>query len=411
MSTKQPSYRYHKARNCAVVTLDGKDRYLGPYDSPESWEKYHRLIAEWLASQNLPKKRPAEPPPLTLNALILSYWKHVKSYYVKDNHPTSEQDTIRQALRFVCKIYGSTPAIDFSPLKLKAVREAMIQHPITHKVKVVDKNTGVVTYERRVLRIGLSRRFINKQMDRIKRMFAWAVEEEILPVQLHRRLLRVKGLRKNRSDAREKARVKIVEDKQVELTLPHLPAPVRCMVQVQRLCGGRPQDMVVMKPCDIDRAAPVWEYRPGRHKGQHHDRERVVFLGPKAQKLLLPFLDAAGPEEYVFSPVRAETGRLMALRRQRGIPLDRPVKPRGKWSLRDHYDAASYRRAVRRVCKKLGISIWCPLQLRHTAGTAIRKQFGLEASQAVLGHAELGVTQIYSEVDRAAALKVMAEIG
>jgi hypothetical protein len=50
MPVRQPSYRFHKARNCAVVTLNGRDHYLGLYDSPESWEKYHRLIAEWLAS-------------------------------------------------------------------------------------------------------------------------------------------------------------------------------------------------------------------------------------------------------------------------------------------------------------------------------------------------------------------------
>ena len=58
-----------------------------------------------------------------------------------------------------------------------------------------------------------------------------------------------------------------------------------------------------------------------------------------------------------------------------------------------------------------GIPIWCPLQLRHAAGTAIRKQYGLEASQAVLGHAELGVTQVYAEVDYQVASRIMAEIG
>jgi hypothetical protein len=46
----QPSYRLHKARNCAVVTINGKNHYLGPYDSPESHEEYARLIAEWRAN-------------------------------------------------------------------------------------------------------------------------------------------------------------------------------------------------------------------------------------------------------------------------------------------------------------------------------------------------------------------------
>jgi hypothetical protein len=62
---------------------------------------------------------------------------------------------------------------------LKAVRQAMIDHTITRKVKVTDPETGEVRQEERVLRKGLARRFINKQVGRIKRMFSWAVEEEL----------------------------------------------------------------------------------------------------------------------------------------------------------------------------------------------------------------------------------------
>jgi hypothetical protein len=43
-----PAYRLHKARQCAVVTLDGRDIYLGVFGSPESQAKYNRLIAEHL---------------------------------------------------------------------------------------------------------------------------------------------------------------------------------------------------------------------------------------------------------------------------------------------------------------------------------------------------------------------------
>lgn len=34
-----PTYRFHKARNCAVVTIDGHDHYLGPFGSPSSKQK------------------------------------------------------------------------------------------------------------------------------------------------------------------------------------------------------------------------------------------------------------------------------------------------------------------------------------------------------------------------------------
>lgn len=57
-----PSYRFHKARNCAVVTLDGKNFYLGRFDSPESYETYARLIAEWKCRQTLPASSAPRQP-------------------------------------------------------------------------------------------------------------------------------------------------------------------------------------------------------------------------------------------------------------------------------------------------------------------------------------------------------------
>jgi integrase len=51
------------------------------------------------------------------------------------------------------------------------------------------------------------------------------------------------------------------------------------------------------------------------------------------------------------------------------------------------------------------------LQLRHTAATAIRAQYGLEVTSNVLGHAKADVTQIYAERDLSRARAVAAEIG
>src|SRR4051812_25912725 len=108
MPSHIPSYRYHKARQCAVVTIAGKDHYLGRYDSPESRERYHRLVAEWLATVSpAPAAGQPAPAPLTVDELILRYWEFARTYYVKHGAPTSEQDTLRQALRFVRRLYGS----------------------------------------------------------------------------------------------------------------------------------------------------------------------------------------------------------------------------------------------------------------------------------------------------------------
>jgi site-specific recombinase XerC len=54
---------------------------------------------------------------------------------------------------------------------------------------------------------------------------------------------------------------------------------------------------------------------------------------------------------------------------------------------------------------------WHPNQLRHSAATEIRRRFGLEAAQTVLGHAKADVTQVYAERDYARAAGVMEQIG
>ncbi|GAB5494999.1 MAG: hypothetical protein Phyf2KO_00790 [Phycisphaerales bacterium] len=44
-----PKYGFHKASGQARVLLSGREVYLGVHDSAESYEKYDRLIAEYLA--------------------------------------------------------------------------------------------------------------------------------------------------------------------------------------------------------------------------------------------------------------------------------------------------------------------------------------------------------------------------
>ena len=82
--TASTSYRLHKARDLAVVTIAGKNHYLGPYGSPESHEKYARLIAEWRANRKhlLPTTAagPVADRTLSLNELMLAYWRHVETY-------------------------------------------------------------------------------------------------------------------------------------------------------------------------------------------------------------------------------------------------------------------------------------------------------------------------------------------
>ena len=77
-------------------------------------------------------------------------------YRRADGTPTGELDNYRDSLRPLRRLYGRTPAADFGPLALKAVRQAMID-------------------------AGLARTTINQRVGRIVRLFKWAVENELVP--------------------------------------------------------------------------------------------------------------------------------------------------------------------------------------------------------------------------------------
>jgi hypothetical protein len=84
--SRVPGYLLHKPTGYARVRIAGKDIYLGKFDSPESREAYHRLIAEWLQTGEIPAK-PVEPKLAaasagpTINEFLVRYWAHCKTYY------------------------------------------------------------------------------------------------------------------------------------------------------------------------------------------------------------------------------------------------------------------------------------------------------------------------------------------
>ncbi len=144
-------YRRHKATGQAVVTIAGKDHYLGKYNSAASKEAYRRLIAEFVTHGAVETMND-----LTVVELCATYKSFAEGYYQKNGKPTNELKMMCQVIELVVPLYGRTLASDFGPKRLKAVRQQMI-----------DKNW--------------CRSHINKQVDRIRRIFKWGVSEELVP--------------------------------------------------------------------------------------------------------------------------------------------------------------------------------------------------------------------------------------
>jgi len=431
-----PKYRHYKPKNLGVVRIDGRDHYLGKFNSPESYEKYHRLLAERYSHGpgTSPASQQSRPDAdnLTIDELCLGYYRHAEKYYTKGGKVTNQVRMIRLSLGVLRRLYAHTLAKDFGPLALRACQAEFI-------------------------RDGLSRHECNRRTNLIKGAFKWGVSQELVSGLVWHGLQAVGGLRKGRCEARETEPVGPVPDAIVERTLEHLSPTVAAMVRLQLATAMRPGELVLMSVRDLDMSGPIWEYHPGSWKTEHHQGRapRVIMLGPKAQEVIRPFLslDISG---YLFSPKRAVDEQNAERREERKTPLydahirhqARRRKARGRRPLGDRYDVNAYRIAVARACDQAfphpdfpqrleGESAkdfrqrlktwrernaedlkawrkahrWHPHQLRHSAATTIRKQFGVEAAQAVLGHAELGTTEIYAERSLDTARQIMREIG
>jgi integrase len=75
------------------------------------------------------------------------------------------------------------------------------------------------------------------------------------------------------------------------------------------------------------------------------------------------------------------------------------------------YSTAAYGQAVAKACDRAGLPHWHPNQLRHSHATEVRRRYGLEAAQVVLGHSRADVTQVYAERDLTLAERVAKEVG
>jgi hypothetical protein len=122
-----PAYRKRKGYQQAIVTLRdavtrrARDYWLGPYNTPQSREKYHRIIADWEANGRRlidpPRDESAVPASMTIVELCRLYMHHVET--LSDQRDRSH---LTVTVRLLVQICGSTEAVAFGPNKLRLVR-------------------------------------------------------------------------------------------------------------------------------------------------------------------------------------------------------------------------------------------------------------------------------------------------
>ncbi len=420
---RTPKLRHHKATGQAYVVLNGRYLFFGPYGSPDVDEQYHRTIAEWHAAGKNP---PSESEETTINELIARYWKHVEEYYRSpDGTPTTEQDSQRYALRPLLKLYGNTKAAEFGPRCLRALQRQMVE-------------------------MGWCRNNVNRSISRVKMLFKWGVSRELVPAAVYQALVTVSGLRRGRSEVRETEPVKPVPQEHIDAVEPYVSRQVWAMIQLQLLTAARLGELVSLRPCDIDRSGKIWVYCPEEHKTAYHGHQRKIYIGPKGQDILQPFL-LRPAEAYCFSPAEAEAERRLEMHKNRKTYLScgnvpgSMQKEEPQWQPSGQYSVDTYRRAIaravemafpapehlrklpdettsqwqKRLTKKQRDELkawyqqfhWHPHQLRHNAATFLRKEFGLETARIILGHRSAVITEVYAEQDQQKALDAIVRVG
>ena len=114
-----PKYRKHRASGQAVVTLYGRDFYLGPHGTKASRIEYDRLVTEWVVAGR-PSQMPNRQSDITIVELASAYRKFAKGYYQKNGKPTDTNLQVRRAAELLCQRPTKTIIAKCSELSLSA---------------------------------------------------------------------------------------------------------------------------------------------------------------------------------------------------------------------------------------------------------------------------------------------------
>lgn len=396
---KAPERRYHISGQ-SVVTIDRKDFYLGKHDSPESIARYAVLIAiyqqhgfhlpDWFDQEEMKNRaslilgepvQHQENEPITVKHVTAAYREWAKFRHTRKHDP--ELIRANQVCDELDQHEGQTFAEKYGPLALQSQRQRWVQ-------------------------AGLSRRYVNRQTNLVVRVFKHAVAQELVCPETWQRLKALEPLRIGTTTAPETEPRTPVALEVVRATAKHLSPILRAMVRVQAATGMRPSEVCNLRPIDIDRSGENWMFRPAKHKTANKGKRKAVPLIGDAREALEDYINRH-PDSFCFSPKETVAWMSAQRRSERKTKVQPSQRNRAKQNPmrapRDCYDSVSFNQAIRRACKKANVPHWTPYQLRHLAGTVVRDALGIEHAQALLGHAQVAMTEHYTRQSEQKAIE------
>lgn len=409
----------------ARIKVRGQTIYLGPFRSKASYLRYQEELDKWNREPEPAAARAARSAPIkTVGHLVARFLvEGAKDYRKTDGTMKREWTAFVPAVRPLLVLHGKTRVEDFRSKALRQVQDAMASGSWRDREQRA-------ALEARGLPLGWCKRVCDRHLVRIRTIWRWAEREELIPEGRWHNLCTVRSI--------DPARVRVtgdvppVPESDLAKTLPELGGIVRAAVELQLLTGGRPSEILGLRPGDFQRRDQVelgegfvldtrgiWLVELAQHKTAHHQHRRFLFFGPKAQAVLQPYMEGRDESAPLFSPREAATtflqqaeknatrrkGSRAPKRRGRRVRFQRGRKPG------ECYRIDSYGRAIKAACRRAGVPAWTPYRLRHNAAFRLVKQFGWDVARIILGHRSVTVTRKYSPDDLEKAAEVVRKTG
>ncbi len=238
---KLPSRTYHISGQ-SVVRIGGRDFYLGRHDSPESIARYAVLIGVYQSNGlslpedfdattldrqaaallgQLSSQAAASVPtalPITVKHVTACYGDHIATKYAEN---VTELKRLEKLCDELDEHDSDIVATDYGPLRLQAQRQCWVAS-------------------------GKARVYCDRLTNSVKRLFKFAVSQELVPSSCWERLRSVESLRCGQTSAHEKDAIGSVDIDIVRKTEKYLSPIIRAMVRVQVGTGVRPSEVCPM---------------------------------------------------------------------------------------------------------------------------------------------------------------------
>ena len=315
----------------------------------------------------------------TVGELVKTYKERAKKNLRRTREGLESPDLtkIRRAEKFLFP-YSNWKVTSFGPDQLSKVQKTLVDY-----VYISGKTPKRYT-----------RRGINDTINYIKAMWEWGLGRQIVRIENVQSLAEVKPLVVGQDNVFDNHKRRRVTEKDFWKVANIVSPVVRDMLKLVWYTAMRPFEVCDMRPYDILTDDPdCWIYIPGRdvsplgnHKTTRFERLRVIPLTGEPQNILKPRIKDFDSKDYIFKPSEATTVITKKLRMK--------------------YDHNTYCRACKRGCKRAGVDIFVPYDLRRSAATGTRSILGKEAAKVLLGHTKTDTTDIYLLEEVQEAIKV-----